>query len=1395
MANETLRFTLTVKDQLSPALDETRRKVDEVAKSTDAAAKASDSRRFGFKKIASDGSLVARAMQSGSKAAQMLSSAGGRVQQAFSRASQHVKDFAGSGNSVLHRFAGVGASAFDRVAGAAGGLASKTRGAVSRIGDALSRGASAGRSFAGRAREWMGSFYQAHKTGIDRAASALSGFASKARGIAGRVGNAFKSIGTAAVVAAGTIATAGLTVALTKGWARLQNIEQAKASLEGLGHSAKSIESLMESANASVKGTAFGLDEAAGVAASFAAAGVESGDTMTRALTLVGDAATIGKSTMTEMGAIFGKVAAKGKLDGEVMQQLMERQIGILPALAEHYGVSREEASKMVSQGKVDFEAFSEVMEKTLGGAALKSGETVTGAWKNTQAALGRIGETMLKPFHSAAPKLLMAITGLLDKINDALKPVMERVGEAMGPVLNNVADMLTGLAEGGMSGLLDVVKELAPGLGGVVGALAAVAGGAGKNIPMIGKFLGALNPVVGAILGVVAASPELRNALFDAFVTIGGEVMGVVSELAPHLGGLADMIGGVLTEAVGIVVPVITELAQVLGPVLGQTLKVVLPLAGVLAGVAVSLLQALLPAVGKIFEAIMPLVSAFGDLVVALTPILGLIAPLVGLLAKLLIPVIELLANVIVAAVQVIVPILTWMVNAVTWLINGMVDVVRGAAEWFQNDAGPMFSSVWDGIVVAATWAWHNVLKPIWDGMRIAFLVVATAIGITWEFVLKPIFKAVAEVALWLWNTALAPVFGWIGRKWSDTLAGMKVIWETVLRPALAQVAAHAQNLWATYLSPVFARIRAGWQVVGQWFRNVVDSWIRPAWNGVKTVVNVVWSGISVVFAHMKNAVALVAQSFRNAKDSIAAQWGRLKDITARPVRFIVDTVYTGGIRKVWNGIADAVKMKDLKLPAVSFKFADGGVMPGYTPGRDVHHFTSPTGGSLHLSGGEAIMRPEWTRAVGGPAAVAQMNRDARRGRIDHQADGTAFARGGVYMPGVNAFADSGVWRGLWAIVKQAIPGAIKTSAYRGGSVTASGNRSYHARGMAVDLAGPMGKIFNFLRSNYANSREIIYSPGGGRQIKNGRNYYYTGAVRRMHFNHVHWANTKVPAGAPDYDPGEAGGDSMLTKLFELGPLKNLKKKFDQLPAAGNWSRMLAGGGKALIDKLVDKAKPLQWGEDLIEGAKDAAGRGIAWGLGQSWAVKKGLGPREIAAMNYIVSKESGWNPKAQNPRSTASGLPQFINDTSREYLGGAPAKKYPAMTQLDGMHRYVKNRYGGWLGAMSFWKRNRWYKDGGVVGQFDNGGPWPDGMIGVNRSGDTEMVLTAEQSDVLTAGMRAMAAAAAPASSGRTLTIEHVEVNINGPVYGVDDLDEYLRDAVEQIIEDAAREWEERQ
>lgn len=53
---------------------------------------------------------------------------------------------------------------------------------------------------------------------------------------------------------------------------------------------------------------------------------------------------------------------------------------------------------------------------------------------------------------------------------------------------------------------------------------------------------------------------------------------------------------------------------------------------------------------------------------------------------------------------------------------------------------------------------------------------------------------------------------------------------------------------------------------------------------------------------------------------------------------------------------------------------YADGGVYPGYTPGRDI--------GFIGVSGGEAIMRPEWTRFVG-KGQVDYWNYLARTGSL----------------------------------------------------------------------------------------------------------------------------------------------------------------------------------------------------------------------------------------------------------------------------------------------------------------------------------------------------------------------------------------------------------------------------
>ena len=72
------------------------------------------------------------------------------------------------------------------------------------------------------------------------------------------------------------------------------------------------------------------------------------------------------------------------------------------------------------------------------------------------------------------------------------------------------------------------------------------------------------------------------------------------------------------------------------------------------------------------------------------------------------------------------------------------------------------------------------------------------------------------------------------------------------------------------------------------------------------------------------------------------------------------------------------------------------------------------------------------------------------------------------------------------------------------------------------------------------------------------------------------------------------------------------------------------------------------------------------------------------------LIFKESSWNPNAQNPKSTAYGLGQFLNKTWDLVPQSKTSNPYD---QLDAMFHYVDNRYENSCNAWKFWLKNKWY------------------------------------------------------------------------------------------------------
>lgn len=219
-------------------------------------------------------------------------------------------------------------------------------------------------------------------------------------------------------VAATGVAVGGiLGTSITKGLGRLNAIEQAKVKFEALGHSAKQQESLMKDVTAAVKGTAFSTSDAADAAAMALAGGIKPGKELTGVLKTVGDAASFANKPFGDVAPIFTKAINQGKVMGDTLMQLEENAIPATQSLAKHLGKTAEEIKDMASRGEISFNDLQAAMDSSIGGQALKSGETFTGSLANIGAAMARFGETLLSPVFTSAPGIFSSLGTVFDEI------------------------------------------------------------------------------------------------------------------------------------------------------------------------------------------------------------------------------------------------------------------------------------------------------------------------------------------------------------------------------------------------------------------------------------------------------------------------------------------------------------------------------------------------------------------------------------------------------------------------------------------------------------------------------------------------------------------------------------------------------------------------------------------------------------------------------------------------------------------------------------------------------------------------------------------------------------------------------------------------------------------
>ncbi|WP_394434768.1 NlpC/P60 family protein [Streptomyces sp. SGAir0957] len=329
------------------------------------------------------------------------------------------------------------------------------------------------------------------------------------------------------------------------------------------------------------------------------------------------------------------------------------------------------------------------------------------------------------------------------------------------------------------------------------------------------------------------------------------------------------------------------------------------------------------------------------------------------------------------------------WIVIAIVAVVAAVV-LMYNKFDWFRAAV----DAIWAAIKVSAMWLWDKVLKPVF----------------TW----------IGDLCVWLWSNVIKPYFGYVVSMWKRVASVAQWLWEKVLSPVFHKIADIISWWWNNIVKPYFGHVKEAVGKLGDIFKWLYNNIIKPVWKKIRDAISWAWDHvIKPVFDKLKSAVKKVAQSFEDARDFIKKAWDKLSGIAKKPVRFIINTVYNKGIVPVWNKVATAFGADPIERMDIS-GWASGGVLPGYTPGRDPHKFYSPSGMGLELSGGEAIMRPEFTRAVGA-GFVNTMNAAAKnRGPEGVRAALAPMLGGNPTMK----FADGGIF-GWIGKAKNAVAGA----------------------------------------------------------------------------------------------------------------------------------------------------------------------------------------------------------------------------------------------------------------------------------------------------------------------------------------------------------------------------------
>ena len=192
---------------------------------------------------------------------------------------------------------------------------------------------------------------------------------------------------------------------------------------------------------------------------------------------------------------------------------------------------------------------------------------------------------------------------------------------------------------------------------------------------------------------------------------------------------------------------------------------------------------------------------------------------------------------------------------------------------------------------------------------------------------------------------------------------------------------------------------------------------------------------------------------------------------------------------------------------------------------------------------------------------------------------------------------------------------------------------------------------------------------------------------------------NIEIKSLTTDVDELNLRYDNLNNKLKDANKDKELNKK--QIDELSEEKKRLEAEKLRLESELQAKAeaktKLAQASQQVVNNATGTSTASAISGGKEQWLAASGIPQSEWQYVDYIVSKESGWNPCAYNPsKSDCNANPTSACGLAQSLPCGKQSKYghwTDPVANLKWQYEYVKGRYGGYAQAYAFWSANKWY------------------------------------------------------------------------------------------------------